>query len=194
MAQQTINTVDRTGTINPIALAASASSGGDVFANTGVQFVAWGNLGTSSITITEVLQATIDGQTPTGKQFTMPPPVAPPSAPTLGQSAGGTEAAETVYVKITYTNPSGETVPSAESNFAKSLNNLLTVTSPAASGNAAGYNVYASTTTGTETKQNATPINLGTNWMEPTSGLTNTGATVPTINTTPSMILTGPYP
>lgn len=100
-------------------------------------------------------------------------PVIPsaPAAPTLGQQAGGAIAATTYFVKVTYVTPKGETVASTEASLAVALNNLLVVTSPVAGQGATGYNVYVSTTTGTETKQNATPISIGTNWVEPTSGL-----------------------
>ena len=107
-----------------------------------------------------------------------------PAAPTLGSTAGGTIAATTYYVKTTYVGPTGETLPSAESSLAVALNNLLTVTSPATQTGATGYNVYVSTATGTETKQNgATPIAIGTGWTEPTSGLVS-GSALPASNTT----------
>ncbi len=55
-----------------------------------------------------------------------------------------------------------------------------------------GYNVYASvavivnglvTNEGTETLQNVTPIAIGTDFIEPTSGLTTTGRVPPIVNT-----------
>lgn len=94
-----------------------------------------------------------------------------PPTPSLSQVAGGTIAATTYFVKITYTGPSGETLPSAEANFDVSANELLQVASPAALAGYTGYNVYVSTATGAETKQNASPIAIGTNWTEPTTGL-----------------------
>ncbi len=106
-----------------------------------------------------------------------------PATPVLSSVAGGTLAATTYFVKITYVNPSGETAPSTEASLAVLANNLLVVTSPAANQNATGYNVYVSTTSNTETKQNATPIAIGTNWTEPTTGLV-TGAAMPTADTT----------
>jgi hypothetical protein len=98
-------------------------------------------------------------------------PITAPAAPTLTSSAGGTLAATTYYVKTTYVTAAGETLPSAESSLAVAANNVLGVTSPAAQSGATGYNVYVSTSTGTETKQNSAPIAIGTNWTEPTSGL-----------------------
>ena len=105
-----------------------------------------------------------------------------PSAPTLGSSAAGTLAATTYYVKLTYVTPYGETLPSSESNLAVAVNHVLTVTSPATVNGALLYNVYVSTATGTETKQNASPIAIGTGWTEPTSGLI-AGSALPVANT-----------
>lgn len=112
-----------------------------------------------------------------------PNTLAAPAAPALGSTAGGSLAAATYFAKVTYLNGGGETVASAESSLAVAANNLLVVTSPASSGNAMGYNVYISTTTGTETKQNASRIAIGTNWTEPTSGLIS-GSALPSANST----------
>lgn len=112
---------------------------------------------------------------------------APVAAPSLSQVAGGSLAGTTYFVKITYVNPTGETTPSAESSFAVSVNNLLVVAAPPALGTANGYNVYVSTTTGTETLQNTTPIALGTNWTLPTSGLV-AGSALPGANTTANVL------
>lgn len=109
--------------------------------------------------------------------------ISPPSAPTLGTTAGGALAAVTYYAKVTYTTVSGETLASSESSQAVLINNLLVVTSPSTVAGASGYNVYVSTSTGTETKQNASPIALGTNWTEPTGGLI-AGSALPSQNTT----------
>lgn len=110
--------------------------------------------------------------------------VAAPAAPTLSQTPAGALAATTYFVKITYVNAAGETTPSAEASLAVSVNNVLVVTSPSnPGGSVTGYNVYVSTSTGTETKQNGgTPIAIGTNWTEPTSGLVS-GAALPGSNT-----------
>lgn len=97
---------------------------------------------------------------------------ATPAAPTLGQTPGGAIGATTYYARIAYTDDSGhETAGSAEASFAVGANNLLTVTSPGASGNATGYNVFVGTAAGQSYLQNASPITLGTGWTEPTSGL-----------------------
>lgn len=107
--------------------------------------------------------------------------ISPPPAPTLGTTPGGVIALTTYYVKTTYLDAGGESLPSAEASQLVLLNNLLTVASPAASGLATSYGVYVSTATGTETLQAVVPI--GTNWTEPTTGLV-AGAAVPTVNTT----------
>lgn len=110
--------------------------------------------------------------------------VTPPAAPVLTQSANGALAAATVYVKLTYVSINGETLPSPETSLAQSLNNVVTVNSPAPMANAVGYNVYAAVATNTEKLQNTSPIAIGFNWTCPTTGLTTTGPTVPVADTT----------
>lgn len=107
----------------------------------------------------------------------------PPSAPTTGSTAGGSLSSTTYYVKVTYVDATGESTASSETSQAVAASHLLTVTSPGSSGLATGYNVYVSTTTGTETLQNASPIAIGTGWTEPTSGLI-AGTSPPTQNST----------
>lgn len=107
----------------------------------------------------------------------------PPLAPTLGQTSGGLIAATTYYVKITYVGEGTETTASPESFLLVLLDNLLTVMSPLSSGSAIGYNVYVSTSTGTETLQNNIPVQIGTDWVMPTSGIV-TGIAPPTTNST----------
>lgn len=97
--------------------------------------------------------------------------LAAPTAPSLSSVAGGSLGGTTYFAKITYQTAQGETVPSGESSLAVAANNLLKVTSPSAAAGATGYNVYVSTSSGTETKQNTAPIAIGTAWTEPTSGL-----------------------
>ena len=109
-------------------------------------------------------------------------PIAAPAAPVLASVAGGTIAATTYFVKVTYVTPLGETVASVESSLAVALDYLLVVDSPVAESGATSYNVYVSTTTGTETKQNSVAIAIGTNWTEPTTGLI-AGAALPASNT-----------
>lgn len=114
-------------------------------------------------------------------------PITAPAAPALGSAAGGTLAATTYYVKVTYVTAAGETLPSAESSLAVAVNNVLTVTSPSAQAGATGYNVYVGTASGNETLQNSTPIAIGTNWTEPTTGLI-AGVAMPTASTAGSLL------
>jgi hypothetical protein len=109
--------------------------------------------------------------------------IAPPAAPTLSSVAGGALAATTYYVKISYKSSTGETLASSESSLAVAANNLLQVTSPPPATGAVGWDVYVSTTTGAETEQNLSPIAIGTNWTEPTTGL-SAGTGLPAANTT----------
>lgn len=99
--------------------------------------------------------------------------IAAPPAPVLSTAAGGVLAAARCYVRVTYVTAAGETAVSAESNIAVPANGLLQVASPAAdpAGLATGWNVYAATVAGKESLQNATPIAIGTAWLEPVGGL-----------------------
>jgi hypothetical protein len=106
-----------------------------------------------------------------------------PGAPTLSQVAGGTLAAQTCYVKVTYVNPSGETIPSTESSLAVAADSLLTVASPLPSSTATGWNVYAATSTGGEKLQNSSPIPIGQSWTEPPTGISGSGNAPPLANT-----------
>lgn len=105
-----------------------------------------------------------------------------PGLPTLSQVSGGTLAARTRYVKLTYLSANGETAASSENSFAISANNLLHVANPGAQTGCTQYNVYAGTAAGAE-KFQAT-VNIGTGWTEPTGGITTTGAAPPVSNTT----------
>lgn len=102
-----------------------------------------------------------------------------PPAPALAEVAGGSLASRTVYARATYVFASGEGPASAEDSFAADANNLTTAPSPAAQTGATGWNLYAATSSGAETKQNSSPIALGTAWTEPGTGLTTTGAAPP---------------
>lgn len=111
--------------------------------------------------------------------------VSPPAAPTLASStSGGLLAAGTYYVTVTYTTATGETTASGEASVTTTgSTGEITVTSPATATGATGYNVYASTSSGTELKQNGgSPITIGTNFT--LSTLATGTATPPTINTT----------
>ena len=106
----------------------------------------------------------------------------------LSQTAAGALGATTYYVKSTFVNSTGETLPAPETNLAVGANNVLNVASPPSPPpGATGWNVYVSNTagggSGAETKQNAVPISIGTPWVEPNTGLV-AGAAVPGGNTT----------
>ncbi len=107
--------------------------------------------------------------------------VAPPAAPTLTAASGGSLSAGTVYVKTTLVTAFGESLPSTEANVAVAASDLVNVPSPTGVGTEViGYNVYASTTTGTEEKQNSAPISIGTAYQILTI---ITGASPPVTNT-----------
>lgn len=115
-----------------------------------------------------------------------------PSSPILMTTIGGALTARTYFVRVTFVDSaSGESTASdITSSRHIAANSLMTVASPSIpyAGTASGvtyssYNVYAGTAEGGETKQNASPIAIGTNWTEPTSGLITSGASVPTSNT-----------
>jgi hypothetical protein len=109
--------------------------------------------------------------------------IAAPAAPVLSPVAGGALGTATYFAKVTLVSPSGETTASAEASLAVATGQLLRVTAPTASGNATGWNLYAATTSGAETLQNATPLALGTGWTEPETGLVS-GFSPPSDNTT----------
>ena len=87
------------------------------------------------------------------------------------------------FVVVTYLTASGETVASAAASLALAANRVLSVASPTAVAGALGCNVYVSTTAGAETRQNASPLAIGTAWQEPTGGLV-AGAAVPAADST----------
>lgn len=103
-----------------------------------------------------------------------------PTNGALSQVAGGSITGATNYVKSTWVTSTGETAGSAETSLAVTTGNLLVVAPPTGTPppNAAGWNVYVSTATGTETKQNATPIAVTASWTQPVTGLI-TGSAVP---------------
>ena len=107
------------------------------------------------------------------------PGLNPPAAAGLSSISGGSLGAATAYVVLTYVNLFGETSPSTESSAAVAGGNLLVVASPPAAGNAIGYNVYAGSVSGTEKLQNTSPLPVGQNWVEPSTGLAATGSTPP---------------
>jgi hypothetical protein len=110
------------------------------------------------------------------------------TAPTSNTSGGTGSVAAGVYrVKVTYANaPQGESLASTESATLTVLSSgTIVVPSPAAAGSATGYNVYitaANGASGTETKQNTSPISIGATYTQ-TAAVT-AGAAQPGTNTT----------
>ena len=108
-------------------------------------------------------------------------PSQPPQVPlpALSTAAGGTLPLTVYLVKTTWIvqtqdGVNHESTPSAEVAISVPANNVLVVASPPASlmpFALTGYNVYVGTSSGAEKLQNATPIAIGTNWQEPTTGL-----------------------
>lgn len=99
---------------------------------------------------------------------------AAPTAPgALSAVAGGTLAAQTCFVRVTYTTLLGETAVSPEANLVIAANNLLQVAAPPADPNAraTGWNLYVGTSSGAETRQNSAPLALNASWTMPTTGL-----------------------
>ena len=130
-------------------------------------------------------------------------PLAAPSAPSLAQSAGGGLTLLAVYqALVTYVNRWGETVGSTSASITLTgTNATITLNTPAASGNATGYNVYMTGPGGaTFWKQNATPITLGVSYTQSTATLTSgtsppgadsSAAQIFSVVTTPSMPASG---
>jgi hypothetical protein len=115
---------------------------------------------------------------------------AAPATPTLSApTTGGTLSAGTLYVKtsLVYA-PQGETAASTEASQAVTLNGTLVVASPAAAALAVGWNVYVGTASGTEYKQNSTPLAFGTNFTL-TAAATTSGATASAVNHTKALYL-----
>ncbi len=110
------------------------------------------------------------------------PPLAVPAIPVLSQTAGGSLAARTYFVQVTFTNLTGETTVSPEATLAVGINQRLVVAGPTILGDATGWNLYVGTLTNNKTKQNASPMVLGVNFTEPLGGLV-AGSSPPTSNT-----------
>lgn len=131
-----------------------------------------------------------------------------PQTPIMITTAGGALAARTYIVKITFTDQLGGESTASSNIIANTAaggqqfmpaSKLIVVKSPVVPIPAStsgelynGYNVYASTAVlvngqvtneGTETLQNVSPIAIGTDFIEPTSGLTTNGRIPPIVNT-----------
>ncbi|MGZ6321494.1 MAG: hypothetical protein ACXWQR_19600, partial [Ktedonobacterales bacterium] len=111
-----------------------------------------------------------------------------PNTPTVSNATtGGTIAAGTYQVKVTYVNSRGETLGSGiGSTTTTTGTSTITVTSPAASGDATGWYAYVTQAGGsTYTRQQSagSPTAIGTN-LTLTAPPTSTGAQPPSSNTT----------
>jgi hypothetical protein len=106
---------------------------------------------------------------------------APPAQPALSTAGGGSLAAGTYIVAVTYKNAGGETFISPENSIAVAANGTITVTSPSTPVYANQYRAYVTAVggaSGTETLQATT--NLGTNT---TISSIVAGAAIPVENT-----------
>ena len=136
--------------------------------------------------------------------------IQPPPPPVLSSIPGGTFGARRYGVWQSYVNSIGETVVGPPAALTVAANNLLIVGSAPPENGALDYNTYVNILStnptkfkgalgtfalGTQslagnnhapvnpaTKQNPTPIPIGTSWSEPATGLIN-GAPLPTSNT-----------
>lgn len=106
-----------------------------------------------------------------------------PATPVINSITAGALAGATYFARTSYVTNSGETLSSAEASQAIAVNHVPSIASPAASTGAIGWNAYLSTGTNTETKQNSTPIAIGTPFQLPNTGLI-AGAARPGANTT----------
>ena len=111
-----------------------------------------------------------------------------PQAPHSTTATGGALAARTYFIRVTFVDDAGnESAPSETARQWVAASKLVTVQPPqpeltvgSAGITYTSYNVYASTTEGSETLQNVSPTAIATAWTEDATGLTSNGATVPT--------------
>ena len=128
-------------------------------------------------------ETSVGQTTASGQQAITSDTDSPPTNGALTSTSGGTLAATTDYVRSTWVTASGQTTGATETSLAVAADYVLNVAAPSSPpANATGWNVYVSTTTGTETLQNSSPIGTTTAWVEPTTGLV-TGASLPSSNT-----------
>lgn len=99
-------------------------------------------------------------------------PIAKAGMPELS-SVPGTAAGATFYVVATWVNSIGEEgAPSAVAQLSTSADQLLTVGLSGNPGNAVGWNVYVGVSPGAATRQNGSPLEIGSSWVM-TGGLTS---------------------
>lgn len=134
---------------------------------------------TEAAVTTQTIFDTVTGTNVAASNFLIPPPAAPATATA---TTGGSVAAGTYNVRVTYLNAAGETLSSANSTqVTTGATSTITVTSPVASADATQYKVYMGT--GTPTLQGGA-TNIGTNFVQ-TAAVTG-GAALPVANTASS--------
>ena len=112
----------------------------------------------------------------------------PTVAPTTGvATVSNSLTASSYYLRYVWTNSTGggtgTTLVSPEVNQAVTAGSTVpTMTPPTAPANVTGFDVYASTSSGTETLQ-ASGLAVGSTWTMPATGLV-AGANMPSVNTT----------
>jgi hypothetical protein len=107
---------------------------------------------------------------------------------TLTTAVAGALGARTDFYKVTYVSAVGETLASQEISIAVPANSVSKITAPAAFPlGVLSVNVYASTATGTETKQATGIAAAGGNLQEPNTGFI-AGTALPTATTALSSI------
>lgn len=121
--------------------------------------------------------------------FLIPAPV---QATGTSSTAAGSLTSGSYFAKVTYVNPAGETIASAESAaIVLGSTGEVIVNSPVAAGDATGWNCYlCKTTTGTEKLQNSSAVAIGTNFtvtslLSVTSPPVSNTASAPLTATTP---------
>lgn len=117
--------------------------------------------------------------------------ISAPAAPVATETLGGALPVRTYVFKVTYLGPAGESAASSPKTDTVAANNLATVTSPAAATGVTRYNVYAGASEDTVVLQNASPINIGTDWIEATTGLVSVAVAPATVPNSPTAYYAG---
>jgi hypothetical protein len=107
-------------------------------------------------------------------------------APAISSNlASGTLAAGTYFVKLTYLDATGQTVASPETSFTMTGTGTLIVSAPVKQPvGVTKYNVYVSTSSGTETLQGSVTVSSGSWGSYSQSSALVVGAALPSSNTT----------
>ena len=114
-------------------------------------------------------------------------PSAPASAPTIFDQGnlGINIAAQQYYAKVTYvSNTGGESLPSPEATIFLAPYHVPGVNSPPSATGAIGWNCYLGDASGDEQIQNGTPIAIGTHYLAPNVGISQSGQFTPAFAST----------